>query len=246
MNKVSLNIFFGKVFHKRVFPKEHKFLYNYKSIYTKNIISFSNYKFYKQNDLFFKYDFDTQQINTGIIPWLKKLKNDYNLNSEFLELNLLKTPNIFLKKAFNPVCFWFLNYKNKTIGVVAEVTNTFKEQHSYYLSNNGFPITSDLWLEDKKKLYVSPFADKIGRYKFNFNQEPLLVKINEYDPQENLEIITSLNGNYSKATGLMKFLMYISILYNSINVIPRIHLQALYLWIKKFKFYSHGGNGHVE
>ena len=54
MNRVRLNIFFGKVFHKRVFPKEHKFLYNYKSIYTKNIISFSNYKFYKQNDLFFK------------------------------------------------------------------------------------------------------------------------------------------------------------------------------------------------
>ena len=32
----------------------------------------------------------------------------------------------------------------------------------------------------------------------------------------------------------MKFLMYISIMYNSFNVVPRIHIQAFYLWIKKF------------
>ena len=167
------------------------------------------------------------------------------LDIERLKLNLLKTPNTFFKKAFNPVCFWFVNYNDKTIGVIAEVTNTFKEQHSYYLSNNGNPITQELWLEDSKKLYVSPFADKIGRYKFNFSQEPLIVKINEYDPQENLEIITSLQGESTQASGFMKFLMYISIMYNSFNVIPRIHIQAFYLWIKKFKFYSHNGNGHV-
>lgn len=246
MNKSNLYIFLGKVFHKRVFPKNHEFLYSYKSLYSKNILSFSNYSFYKQKDVFFNYDFNTKQVNEGIIPWLKKIKTDFSLNDEFLELNLLKTPNIFLKKAFNPVCFWFVNYKDKTIGVIAEVTNTFKEQHSYYLSNQGNPITKDLWLEDDKKLYVSPFADKIGRYKFNFNQNPLAIKINEYDPQENLEIITSLYGEYSQASGFMKFLMYMSIIYNSIKVIPRIHIQALYLWIKKFKFYSHNGNGHVK
>ena len=245
MSKANLHIFLGKVFHKRVFPKNHEFLYNYKSLYMKDVFSFSHNSFYQQKDFFFKYDFNTKQINEGIIPWLKRIKIRYSLKEEFLKLNLLKTPNTFFKKAFNPVCFWFVNYNDKTIGVIAEVTNTFKEQHSYYLSNNGNPITQELWLEDSKKLYVSPFADKIGRYKFNFNQEPLIVKINEYDPQENLEIITSLQGEYTQATGFMKFLMYISIMYNSFNVIPRIHIQALYLWIKKFKFYSHNGNGHV-
>ena len=125
MNKSNLYIFLGKVFHKRVFPKNHEFLYSYKSLYSKNILSFSNYSFYKQKDIFFNYDFNTKQVNEGIIPWLKKIKTDFSLNDEFLELNLLKTPNIFLKKAFNPVCFWFVNYKDKTIGVIAEVTNTF-------------------------------------------------------------------------------------------------------------------------
>ena len=245
MSKSNQYIFLGKVFHKRVFPKNHEFLYNYKSLYLKDIFSFSSFCFYKQNDIFFKYDFNTKQITEGIIPWLKKIKIEYSLNEEYLKLNLLKTPNTFFKKAFNPVCFWFVSYKEKTIGVIAEVTNTFKEQHSYFLSNSGKPITQDLWLEDAKKLYVSPFADKTGRYKFNFNQDPLIVKINEYNPQENLEIITSLHGKYTQVSGLTKFLMYMSILYNSYKVIPRIHIQALHLWIKKFKFYSHNGNGHV-
>ena len=52
MNKSNLYIFLGKVFHKRVFPKNHEFLYSYKSLYSKNILSFSNYSFYKQKDIF--------------------------------------------------------------------------------------------------------------------------------------------------------------------------------------------------
>ena len=67
MNKSNLYIFLGKVFHKRVFPKNHEFLYSYKSLYSKDILSFSNYSFYKQNDIFFSYDFNTKQVNEGII-----------------------------------------------------------------------------------------------------------------------------------------------------------------------------------
>ena len=111
---------------------------------------------------------------------------------------------------------------------------------------SNYPNSFIIIIDEPKTNWIKSFFKKcIGRYKFNFNQEPLIVKINEYDPQENLEIITSLQGEYTQATGFMKFLMYISIMYNSFNVIPRIHIQAFYLWIKKFKFYSHNGNGHV-
>jgi|TARA_B110000259_G_C14028985_1_gene405904 DUF1365 family protein len=239
-------IFHGKVFHQRVFPKKHKFVYKYESLYVKNIYSFSKFSFLKQSNLFFKFDYSTSQVKDNIVPWIKKIIKDFSLDVDFLELNILKTPNTFFKKAFNPVCFWFINYKDQTIAVIAEVTNTFKEQHSYFLDNGGKPITDTQWFKGDKKLYVSPFADRIGKYEFNFNQNPLKVKINEFDPKNNLEIITSLKGEYIVATGFLRFMMYIRILSNSFIVAPRIHIQAFYLWMKKLKFYSHNGSGHVK
>ena len=52
MSKSNLHIFLGKVFHKRVFPKNHEFLYNYKSLYMKDVFSFSHNSFYQQKDFF--------------------------------------------------------------------------------------------------------------------------------------------------------------------------------------------------
>ena len=40
---------------------------------------------HKQKDIFFKYDFNTKQINEGIIPWLKSIKIKYSLKEEFLK-----------------------------------------------------------------------------------------------------------------------------------------------------------------
>ena len=98
MNKSNLYIFLGKVFHKRVFPKNHEFLYSYKSLYSKNILSFSNYSFYKQKDVFFNYDFNTKQVNEGIIPWLKKIKTDFSLNDTFDSLTYKGFLNFFAKE----------------------------------------------------------------------------------------------------------------------------------------------------
>ena len=101
-------------------------------------------------------------LNVLIIKWFVGYIEKNSLSLDHISLDLLKTPNLFLKRSFNPVCFWFLRKNGKTISYIAEVTNTFKEKQVYYIQNQGKEIENNLWLEADKRMYVSPFADKIG------------------------------------------------------------------------------------
>jgi len=107
-------------------------------------------------------------------------------------------------------------------------------------------IESNLWLETDKTMYVSPFADKIGKYKFQLDDKSLTIKINEFDPKNNLEIVTRLSG-ILKDFNRLNFLYFVCSLYlNSLSVLPKIHYQAFLLWRKKLRIFSHKGNGYAE
>lgn len=243
---IQSSIFLGEVLHSRSYPKKHTFKYKYKSIFSSDIYDFKLDKFNKFNLKFSSYDMKENFINNEIIGWFVKFISKNSLNLNLVSLDLLKTPNLILKKSFNPVCFWFLKYNGVTISYIAEVTNTFKEKQAYHIHNKGGMIKNNLWFELDKKMYVSPFADKIGKYKFQLDEKPLIIKINEFDPNKNLEIITRLSGKLKTYNALSYFYLICSLYLNSFFVLPKIHFQAFLLWRKKLKFYSHKGNGYAE
>ena len=180
-------------------------------------------------------------------------ENIYNFqNDKFNDLNLALSKydnesDIVEKKIIG----WFNDFiiqKNidKEQVSIAEVSNTFKEKQIYHIENNGKFISDTEWLEVEKKMYVSPFADKIGKYKFNLLFNPLTIKINEFNPNKELEIITCLSGKKVKVSKINYILFIISLYVNSLTVIPKIHIQAFFLWRKKIKFFNHKGDGYVK
>ena len=137
---IQSSIYYGEVLHSRNHPKKHSFKYKYRSLFNKNIYDFKLKKFNKFKFSFSSYDFHEDIISEKIIKWFERYIEKNSLKVDHISLDLLKTPNLFLKRSFNPVCFWFLRKNGKTISYIAEVTNTFKEKQVYYIQNQGKEI----------------------------------------------------------------------------------------------------------
>ena len=239
-------IFDGVVSHKRSFPKKHKFIYKYTSIYNKDIFNFKNETFNKLGFKLLSYDFNSTFIKKNIIYWFLSFIKKHDINKRCASIDLLKTPNS-IKNSFNPVCFWFLKIEDKIIAYIAEVTNTFREKQTYYIHNNGNVIDNESWYYVSKIMYVSPFSEKIGKYKFMLKNLPKVeIKINQFNKNNNLEIMTSLRGEIRKTNSLNFLVYFVMLSFNSFMVIPRIHFQALKLWLKKLRVHPHKGNGYAE
>ena len=238
--------FKGVVSHRRVKSKKHGFDYPYRSIFLENIYNFQENKINHIKSTFFNFSFlkndHSKEILNNILKYIKK----NNISNESLKINLLKTPDFYFLKTFNPVCFWFLKKNGNDLMMVAEVTNTFYERQIYYVHDSLNILDEKKWIPIQKKMYVSPFADKQGLYQFKISSDPLNIKINEYDPNGELEILSNLSGQKINFSWQNKLLIFFSIFINSSLVLARIHLQALFLWLKKVKVFAHNGKGYVD
>ena len=238
--------FKGVVSHRRVKSKKHGFDYPYRSIFLENIYDFQENKINHIKSTFFNFSFlkndDSKEILNNILKYIK----ENNISNKNLKINLLKTPDFYFLKTFNPVCFWFLKKNGNDLMMVAEVTNTFYERQIYYVHDSLNILDEKKWIPIQKKMYVSPFADKQGLYQFKISSDPLNIKINEYDPNGKLEILSNLSGQKINFSWQNKLLIFFSIFINSSLVLARIHLQALFLWLKKVKVFAHNGKGYVD
>ena len=238
--------FKGVVSHRRVKSKKHGFDYPYRSIFLENIYDFKENKINHIKSTFFNFSFlkndDSKEILNNILKYIK----ENNISNKNLRVNLLKTPDFYFLKTFNPVCFWFLKKNGNDLMMVAEVTNTFYERQIYYVHDSLNILDEKKWIPIQKKMYLSPFADKQGLYQFKISSDPLNIKINEYDPNGKLEILSNLSGQKINFSWQNKLLIFFSIFINSSLVLARIHLQALFLWLKKVKVFAHNGKGYVD
>ena len=84
-------------------------------------------------------------------------------------LMLLTQPRLF-GYVFNPVSFWLAYDGTALRGVIAEVSNTFGDRHSYLCAH---PDRAEILPEDQitaaKIFHVSPFQPIAGRYAFRFD-----------------------------------------------------------------------------
>ena len=243
MNKY---FFKGVVSHRRVKSKKHGFDYPYRSIFLENIYDFQEKKVNHIKSSLFNFSFLKNDHSKEIFNAFHEFIKENNISIENLKINLLKTPDFSFLKTFNPVCFWFLKKNEHSLMMVAEVTNTFHEKQIYYVHDSLNILDGKKWIPIQKKMYVSPFADKQGLYQFKISAEPLDIKINEFDPNGELEILSHLSGQKINFSWQNKLLIYFSIFINSSLVLVRIHLQALFLWLKKVKVFAHNGKGYVD
>lgn len=148
-------------------------------------------------------------------------------------LRLLTQPRL-LGYDFNPVSFWLCEDDRGTLYcVVAEVTNTFGDRHSYLCHRDDLgAIAADTDLQARKVMHVSPFQPVEGQYRFRFDitGDRIGIRI-DYD-REGGGVIATLTGRVRPMTNRALVTAFLRRPLGPLRVMALIHWQALKLWRK--------------
>ena len=148
-------------------------------------------------------------------------------------IDLLAQPRV-LGHVFNPVSFWLCyDTQHALTCVIAEVSNTFGDRHSYLCHKDGFaPIQAQDTLRAQKIFHVSPFQPVEGDYEFRFDIRPDAIAIRIAYGHAKGGLVATLTGPRKPAStrGLMGAMLRRP--FGSRRVLALIHWQALKLWWK--------------
>jgi uncharacterized protein len=154
-------------------------------------------------------------------------------------IDLLAQPRV-LGHVFNPVSFWLCHDPGGVLRVViAEVTNTFGDRHSYLCHHDDLrEITKAETITARKLMHVSPFQPVEGAYTFRFDITPDRIGIWIDYSRGNGGVIATLTGQRKPLTngGILRAVLRRP--FGSRRVLALIHWQALILWWKGATFRS--------
>ncbi|MGL5008416.1 MAG: DUF1365 domain-containing protein [Paracoccaceae bacterium] len=169
------------------------------------------------------------------VAWVHETLATHNLTAA--RIRLLAQPRV-LGHVFNPVSFWLCeNTTGDLTAVIAEVTNTYGERHSYLCAHpGGTPIRPDDTLQATKIFYVSPFQPVMGRYDFRFDIRPDRIGIWIDYTADKGGVFTNLIGPRTPLTNWSIVKACLRRPFGSRRVLALIHWQALKLAVKGAKF----------
>ena len=172
------------------------------------------------------------------VAWLRAVLAEHRLcnsgpNGQPYRIALLAQPRV-LGHVFNPVSFWLVwDHAGALRVVVAEVTNTFGDRHSYLCHHaDQRPILPEDHLAAQKILHVSPFQPVEGGYVFRFDIRPDRIGIwIDYTAGAG-GLIATLTGPLTPLTNRAIVRACLRRPFGSRRVLTLIHWQALKLWWK--------------
>ena len=153
-------------------------------------------------------------------------------------IDLLCFPRV-LGYVFNPISVYYVRDSDGALRVILyEVTNTFRDRHSYLLPVDG--DGSAIRQQCDKNLYVSPFIGMEARYHFRLGPpgETLALAIREEAPEGNV-LFAALSGVRKPLTDGVLARMFFRHPLMTLKVIGGIHWEALALWRKGAKIFRH-------
>ncbi len=169
--------------------------------------------------------------------WAREVLAQHGLSAD--RILLLAQPRL-LGHVFNPVSFWLAyDPDNQLHAVIAEVTNTYGDRHSYlcHRPDHG-PITREDTIRAQKIFHVSPFQPVTGTYDFRFDLRPgkIGIWIDYTTPGGGL--FTNLIGPRLPLTNRGILASALRRPFGSRRVLALIHWQALKLWLKRVRFHG--------
>lgn len=169
--------------------------------------------------------------------WVREVLQQYQLPSP-ARIMLLAQPR-FWNHVFNPVSFWVCyNDRDQIISIIAEVTNTFGERHSYLVHHpDNRPIERTDRMRADKIFYVSPFQKIEGGYEFRFDITDDRIGIwIDYSGENRNGLIATLTGARKPMTNTSILRSLVRRPLGSRRVLALIHWQAIKLWWKGSKY----------
>jgi len=170
------------------------------------------------------------------VPWVREVLTAHGIAAQGRIL-LLAQPRV-LGHVFNPVSFWLIhNAEDELCVVIAEVSNTFGDRHSYLCHHDDLrPITRSDTLSAQKIFHVSPFQPVEGGYVFCFDiREDRIAIWIDYQTEAG-GLIATLTGKRVPLTNGSILRACLRRPFGSRRVLSLIHWQALKLWWKGAKY----------
>ncbi len=165
--------------------------------------------------------------------WVREILTARGIAAEGLRIGLLAQPRV-MGHVFNPVSFWLCQDSDDVLRVViAEVSNTFGDRHSYICHHNDLAaIRAEDRICAAKIFHVSPFQPVEGRYEFRFDIRPDRIHIAiDYGTDEG-GVLATLTGPRAPLTSAGILGACLRRPFGSRRVLGLIHWQALKLWLK--------------
>lgn len=164
--------------------------------------------------------------------WVRDVLAQHGLDLEG-RIDLLAQPRV-LGHVFNPVSFWLCHDEAGTLrAVIAEVTNTFGDRHSYLCHHPDLgEITKAQTITAQKIFHVSPFQDIAGGYTFRFDIQPDKIGIWIDFSEDHAGLIATLSGPRRPLTNFGIVRAMLRRPFGSRRVLALIHWQAVKLWWK--------------
>lgn len=248
-------IYAGSVFHRRFRPRVHELRYRlFQCLFDLDEIDHISKRFrlFSRNrfNLFSFHDRDYgDRSGAPLRPQIEALVRRTGQEPDGGAIRLLTMPRM-LGHVFNPLSVWFCHRRDGSLAtIIYEVTNTFSERHSYVIPVAGAQGRDPLIRQACDKcFYVSPFMDLDMRY--DFTVEPPMEKtrvIVAGADGEGPMIVAAFSGErreLSDGALLGAFLRHPLL---SLKVVAGIHVEALWLFLKRIGIRRHvptGGDGY--
>ena len=234
-------VYAGTVMHRRTRPRRHKLSYKVYSFVLdldelptlgRDLPGFG----YNRFNLLSFHDCDHGPgTDTPLRPWVEHHLLQAGIDIAGGPIRLMCYPRV-AGYVFNPLSVFFCYRRTDTgeqlVAVLYEVTNTFKERHTYLFPVHDF-VDGTVRQSCEKRLYVSPFIAMDMTYHFRVRPpgDTLSVAIHETD-QDGTLLFASFSGTrreLSRSSALGSFLAFPLL---TLKVIGGIHWEALKLWLK--------------
>jgi len=174
----------------------------------------------------------------NLASWVREHLAAQGVEEEASRIELLTLPRMF-GYVFNPISVYFIYGRDGALHhILYQVTNTFSERHFYLCAAD--PVAAIINQTSEKRLYVSPFFDVKGAYRFKVQppSETLALTI-RYDLVNGDKGLTaSLTGIRKPVTTWRSAVLLAKFPFMTLGVVAGIHWQALKLWLKGAKYRS--------
>jgi len=182
-------------------------------------------------------DHGTRQ-DVPLRPWAEDMFKSADVNLEGGGIRLVTLPRHLFYK-FAPISLWFgYGPEGDLRGVIYEVNNTFGDTHSY-VASVGEGRNEHL---AEKQLYVSPFFDVTGKYRFTLRapDDRLSLVIENLEDGQRTHM-ANIKAKRALATNGALLKAAITRPVSTLGVTFGIHIEAFKLWIRKAGYRSRPG-----
>ena len=228
----------ARIFHCRLRPRVNRFRYGalYVTVPTEALAKPSRSGLFSV-DRANLFSVRSRDYGDGTIAphlWIRRVLNEWAVPQADGEIVLMTIPRV-LGYAFNPVSFWCCFDREKRLrAVLAEVSNTFGERHSYLcFHEDRRPILAEDTLKASKVFHVSPFIDVAGEYAFRFSMTPEHIAISiTLSDDKGVLLQTSVAGATQPLTSARILGAFLGNPLYALKIIGLIHYQAVKLFLK--------------